>query len=150
MNFSPQASLKEEGYRWLASFLCLWLAVAYLWLALFYPLMCAPYRSDDLYGALDHVTAFEHTITPFSVAMSAPIGWMLYLTPEGDSTASWLLDSHDDTTGLAVTFINVFSVPLVAWLNWVQPPPTVTLLHTELYKQFRVSPPEEPPRFSFK
>lgn len=144
-----QASLRKESYRWLASFLCLWLCFAYLWLALFYPLMCAPYQSDERYGALDHVTAFEHTITPFTVVISAPIGWTSYLTPEASSNASWLLDSHDDTTGLAITFINVFSIPLVAWLNWVQPLRTITLLHSELYTQFRAAPPEEPPRFSF-
>jgi hypothetical protein len=52
---------KEQSYRWLATFISLWLVVAYLWLALFYPLMCAPY-SSDAYAALDRVTAFEHTI----------------------------------------------------------------------------------------
>jgi hypothetical protein len=72
-------TIRGECYRWLASFLCLWLCFSYLWLALFYPLMCAPYQSDDSYGALDHVTAFEHTITPFSVVMSAPFALSVYL-----------------------------------------------------------------------
>jgi hypothetical protein len=145
MQARGQAVLKAHGYRGLATFLSLWLTVAYLWLALFYPLMCAPYRSDA-FLPLDQIAAFEHTITPFSVVMSAPVGWPLYVDSEAASSSTWLLASHDDTTGLALTFINVMSMPALSWLHWVQPIRTMTVLHTEFYKQVLLSPPEKPPR----
>ena len=142
------ALICTQSYRGLATFLSLWLAVAYLWLALFYPLMCAPYRSDA-FAPLDQIAAFEHTITPFSVVMSAPVGWPLYVDSEAASSSTWLLASHDDTTGLALTFINGMSLSALSWLNWVQPIRTMTVLHTELYKQFLSSPPDQPPRLPF-
>ena len=147
------AWIKEEGYRWLASFLSLWLAFAYLWLAYFYPLMCAPYSFDSVYipvaeSAYDLSLAFEHTITPYSLVMNSHVGWPPYLVSSTASNVSWLLGSHDDATGLALTFINVISLPPSSWVHWVQPLQTLSLLHSAFYEQFHASPPERPPRLS--
>lgn len=141
----PFVVIGQRIYRGLALYLSLWLAVAYLWLALFYPLMCAPYQTTP-YPPLDQVTTFAHTSTPFSMVMSVPVGLPLYISSDAASSASWLLDAHNDATGLALTFINVLSLPALSWLQWVQPTRTVRFLHPEFYKQLRISPPDKPPR----
>lgn len=137
--------IRTKGHHGLAIYLSLWLAFAYLWLALFYPLMCAPYRAHT-YPPIDRISTFEHTTTPFSMVMSVPVALPLYIASDAASTSAWLLDAHSDATGLALTFINVLSLPALSWLHGVQPLRTTTLLHVEFYQQVRIAPPEKPPR----
>jgi hypothetical protein len=142
------ALLKEQGCRWLTIYLSLWLAVAYLWLALFFSLMCAPYDSTS-YADFDYTPAFEHTVTPFSVVMSVPVEWSKFVAPEMTDTPTWLVDAQSTVTGLTLTFINVLMNPLWAGLVWVKPPHSVTLLLREHLQQLHLVPPERPPRLAF-
>ncbi len=141
-------SLKSHGYCWLGTFLSLWLAVAYLWLSLFFPLMCAPYRAAG-HAGFDQITAFEHTVTPLSVVMAAPINWLTYVAPKMTDSPAWLIDPQTTVTGLALTFINILFRPLWAWLIWVRPLRTLALLLGEYIKPLYLTPPEQPPRLAF-
>jgi hypothetical protein len=143
MHRGQVATIQEQSYRWLATFLSLWLAFGYFGLALFYPLMCSPYWYDTA-KSIDQTTAFAHTITPFSVVLTAPV-WPLYIASEGSGT--WLWDSHEDNaTGVALTFINVISVPAAVWLHGTHPLRTMSDLDVKSYKDFTAVPPERPPR----
>ena len=140
-------AFKARCYRWQAIFLSLWLTVAYLWMALFFPLMCAPYRTDN-YSPIDPVTAFEHTITPYSVMAEMPIKWSHLVRMTDSSNAAWLLDSHTDVIGVALTFIAVISLPLIVWLAWANPRRSVQTLLAQLYTHLHIAPLERPPRFT--
>jgi hypothetical protein len=139
--------IKEQSRQWLTIYLSLWLAFAYLWLALYYPLMCAPYRSTA-YKPLSQVETFAHTITPFSLVMNNAISWPLYVTSDNAPDAAWLLHSHNDAMGLALSFINAISAPDTSWLKPIQLRYTDALLDPEQGTQFHDSPPTRPPRLS--
>jgi hypothetical protein len=139
--------IKEQSCQWLTIYLSLWLAIAYLWLALYYPLMCAPYHSTS-YKPLSQVEAFAHTITPFSVVMNSAVSLTLYVTSDNAPDATWLLHSHNNATGLALSFINAISVPDTPWLKPIQLRYTDALLDPERGTQFHDSPPTRPPRLS--
>lgn len=145
------ALLKEQGYRWLASFLSFWLAIAYLWMALFYPLICAPYGFDS-YVPVARLNVFSHTITPYSSTTEThilqPNETPQYLRSSEfvSVTASWPIDSREDTSGLVMSFIDGISLPGLSWIIPAQPYQTISLLHAQSYEHFHASPPDRPPR----
>jgi len=143
---------KEQAFRWLASFLSLWLAVAYLWLALFYPLICAP-DGFNSYVPVPHLNVFDYAISPFSAGIDLhilrPGDEIRYLrSSESVSTRSWPVDSREDTSGLMMSFIDGISLPGLSWVKPAQPYQTMDLLHTQSYTNLHASPPEQPPRIS--
>jgi hypothetical protein len=137
--------LKEQGYRWLASLLS-------LWLALFYPLICAPYGSES-YEPILTFNIFDHTVASFSPvthsAIVQPDHTIRYLrATESVSATPWPFDSREDTSGLVMSFIDGITLPSLSWMKPAQPYQTIALLHTQSHKRFHASPPDKPPRLT--
>lgn len=131
--------INPQSYRWLASSLSLWLAVAYLWLALFYPLMCSPFGFDSTYRPVTQggLGLLEQTNPE-----------PLTITSNASTNGAFLIDSYNHGAAFAFTLFSIIATPVVSWLDSTAPTRVISYIAVELHTQFHASPPDQPPRIS--
>lgn len=146
-------------YPGIANWLSLWLAIGYLWVAIFHPETCAPYNAHRYYVvtesqptetlSVESNPIQSHLATDgFNLRLDAIAEYGNYISSEASSNAAWLLRSHNHAdAGFTLISFMILDMPRFTWLHWLPAFLSLILLQTSLRHQFSITPPVGPPRF---
>lgn len=164
-------------YKGIASWLSLWLAIAYLWIAIFHPETCAPYSAHHYYAvsttqptetlsvdpgliskrpllaakqvAMGHIAPGQFPpVDALIVSFDQAVEYGNYISAEASTNAAWLLRAHNHAdAGFTLISFMILALPQLIWLQWLPPFSSLILLQPQLHHQCLLAPPVGPPRF---